>query len=113
MLHWVQTISHFRLPLRFNFTNMYIEQIYTNCLSEASYFIESEGKAIVIDPIRDTDKYLQLAKDRNATIEYIFETHFHADFVSGHLELSAQTNAPILYGPNAETSFPIHKAKDG
>ncbi|MEY2828843.1 MAG: hypothetical protein RIQ33_701 [Bacteroidota bacterium] len=92
---------------------MYIEQIYTNCLSEASYFIESEGKAIVIDPIRDTDKYLQLAKDKNATIEYIFETHFHADFVSGHLELAAQTNAPIVYGPNAETSFPIHKAKDG
>jgi len=92
---------------------MYIEQIYTNCLSEASYYIESEGQAIIIDPLRDTDKYLALAKERNATIKYIFETHFHADFVSGHLDLSKQTGAPIVYGPNAKTNFPIHLASDG
>jgi glyoxylase-like metal-dependent hydrolase (beta-lactamase superfamily II)/rhodanese-related sulfurtransferase len=92
---------------------MYIEQIYTNCLSEASYYIESENEAVIIDPIRDTAKYIELAKQRNATIKYIFETHFHADFVSGHLELSKQTNAPIVYGPNAETLFSIHKAIDG
>ena len=92
---------------------MYIEQIYTNCLSEASYYIESENEAVIIDPLRDTEKYLALAKSRNAAIKYIFETHFHADFVSGHLELSQQTNAPIVYGPNAETTFKIHQAKDG
>ncbi len=92
---------------------MYIEQIYTSCLSEASYYIESENEAVIIDPLRDTEKYLALAKSRNATIKYIFETHFHADFVSGHLELSKQTHAPIVYGPHAETNFSIHKAIDG
>ena len=92
---------------------MFVEQLYTGCLSEAAYYIESEGVAAVIDPIRDIDDYLQLAQKRNAKIKYIFETHFHADFVSGHLELSQQTNAPIVYGPNAETTFKIHQAKDG
>ena len=67
---------------------MYIQQIYTGCLSEASYFIENNGEAAVIDPIRDTDSYLQIAKEHNASIKYIFETHFHADFVSGQLDLS-------------------------
>jgi hydroxyacylglutathione hydrolase len=92
---------------------MVIQQIYTGCLSEASYFIESEGEAVIIDPIRDTDKYLQLARDHNANIKYIFETHFHADFVSGHLDLSKQTGAVIVYGPYTETKFPFHLAKDG
>ncbi len=92
---------------------MYIEQLYTGCLSEAAYYIESEGKAAVIDPLRDIDVYLELATKRKATIEYIFETHFHADFVSGHLDLSKATGAPIIYGPQTETSFPVHVAKDG
>jgi len=92
---------------------MYIEQLYTGCLSEAAYYIESEGKAAVIDPLRDIDEYLELATKRNARIEYIFETHFHADFVSGHLDLSKATGAPIIYGPGTETSFPVHVAKDG
>ena len=64
---------------------MYIKQLYTGCLSEAAYFIESNGEAAIIDPLRDTEAYLQLAKEENAVIKYIFETHFHADFVSGHL----------------------------
>lgn len=92
---------------------MFIQQLYTNCLSEAAYFIESGGEAAVIDPLRDIEEYVNLAKERNATIKYIFETHFHADFVSGHLDLAKATGAPIVYGPNTETNFPIHLAKDG
>jgi len=92
---------------------MYIKQIYTGCLSEAAYFIESKGIAAVIDPLRDIDAYIQLAKEKNAVIKYIFETHFHADFVSGHLDLSKQTGATIVYGPETETNFPVHVAKDG
>jgi hydroxyacylglutathione hydrolase len=92
---------------------MYVQQIYTGCLSEAAYFIESNGEAIVIDPLRDTEEYLQLAKEHNAKIKYIFETHLHADFISGHLDLSKQTGAPIVYGPGTETNFPFHLAKDG
>jgi hydroxyacylglutathione hydrolase len=92
---------------------MYIQQLYTGCLSEAAYYLESDGKAAVIDPLRDVDVYLQLAKERNAVIEYIFETHFHADFVSGHLDLSKATGATIVYGPETHTKFPVHVAKDG
>ncbi|MEO9147661.1 MAG: MBL fold metallo-hydrolase [Ginsengibacter sp.] len=92
---------------------MYIQQLYTGCLSEAAYFIESHGEAAVVDPMRDIKDYLQIAKERNTTIKYIFETHFHADFVSGHLELARQTGATIVYGPNTETKFPFHLAKDG
>ncbi|MGN6250059.1 MAG: MBL fold metallo-hydrolase [Ginsengibacter sp.] len=92
---------------------MYIQQIYTGCLSEASYFIESNGVAAVVDPIRDTESYLQIAKEHNATIKYIFETHFHADFVSGHLDLAKQTGATIVYGPNTKANFKFHLAKDG
>jgi hydroxyacylglutathione hydrolase len=92
---------------------MYIQQLYTKCLSEAAYYIESNGEAAVIDPLRDTDAYIALAKERNARIKYIFETHFHADFVSGHLDLSRQTGAPIVYGPDAETNFTVYNAKDG
>ena len=92
---------------------MFIKQLYTGCLSEAAYYIESEGEAAIIDPLRDIDAYLQLAKERGTVIKYIFETHFHADFVSGHLDLSRVTGAPIIYGPGTETQFPIHKAVDG
>ena len=92
---------------------MFIKQLYTGCLSEAAYYIESEGEAAIIDPLRDTDEYIALAKERNACIKYIFETHFHADFVSGHLDLSKQTGAPIIYGPGATTSFTIYNGKDG
>jgi glyoxylase-like metal-dependent hydrolase (beta-lactamase superfamily II)/rhodanese-related sulfurtransferase len=92
---------------------MLIKQLYTGCLSEAAYYIQSEGEAAVIDPLRDIESYLQLAGQEKATIRYIFETHFHADFVSGHLDLQAATGAPIVYGPNTETNFPIHLAKDG
>ena len=92
---------------------MFIKQLYTNCLSEAAYYIESEGEVAIIDPLRDTQAYLDLAKERNAVIKYIFETHFHADFVSGHLDLSKQTGAPIIFGPEAKTSFKACNAKDG
>src|SRR3954454_14033426 len=92
---------------------MYIQQLYTGCLSEAAYFIESEGEAAVVDPMRDIDAYLQLAAERKANIKYIFETHFHADFVSGHIDLQKATNATIVYGPDTQTNFPVHVAKDG
>ncbi len=92
---------------------MFIKQLYTGCLSEAAYYIESEGEVAIIDPLRDTEEYIVLAKERNAAIKYIFETHFHADFVSGHLDLSNQTGAPIIFGPGAKTNFKIYNSKDG
>lgn len=92
---------------------MYIEQLYTNCLSEAAYYIESKGEAAVVDPLRDVEVYIALAEKRGAKIKYIFETHFHADFVSGHIDLSKKTNAPIIYGPGTNTNFPVHVAIDG
>jgi hydroxyacylglutathione hydrolase len=92
---------------------MFIQQLYTNCLSEAAYYIESNGIAAVVDPLRDIDEYVQLAASRNATIKYIFETHFHADFVSGHLDLATATGATIVYGPNTQTNFEVTVAKDG
>src|SRR6186997_1301846 len=92
---------------------MYIKQLYTNCLSEAAYYIESNGEAAIIDPLRDIDEYLDLVKERKSVVKYIFETHFHADFISGHLDLSKATGAPIVYGPNTEAGFKFHLAKDG
>jgi glyoxylase-like metal-dependent hydrolase (beta-lactamase superfamily II)/rhodanese-related sulfurtransferase len=92
---------------------MQVKQLYTNCLSEAAYFISSEGEAAVIDPLRDVDTYIKMAEEQGVKIKYIFETHFHADFVSGHLELSQKTGAPIVYGPQTKAGFPIHEAKDG
>lgn len=92
---------------------MEIKQLYTNCLSEAAYFITSNGEAAVIDPLRDVDTYIKMAEEQGVKIKYIFETHFHADFVSGHIELSQKTGAPIIYGPDTEASFKIHMAKDG
>ena len=91
---------------------MKIEQLYTGCLAQGAYYIESEGEGAIIDPLRETAPYLQRAKRDKATITYIFETHFHADFVSGHLTLSKQTGATIVFGPNASTSFDAHIAKD-
>ncbi len=92
---------------------MFLKQLYTSCLSEAAYYIESNGVAAVIDPLRDIDEYLQLANERKASIIYIFETHFHADFVSGHIDLANATGATIVYGPNTEAKFKVHVAKDG
>jgi len=92
---------------------MYVEQLYTGCLSEAAYFISSEGEAAVIDPLRDIDVYLKKAEEQGVKIKYIFETHFHADFVSGHIDLSKKTGAPIIYGPLTEAGFDVHIAKDG
>lgn len=92
---------------------MKIEQIYTGCLAQGAYYIESEGEAVVIDPLREVEPYIQKAKNAGAKIKYVFETHFHADFVSGHLDLSKQTGAPIVYGPNANPSFEAKIAKDG
>lgn len=92
---------------------MFVKQLYTGCLSEAAYYVESDGIAAVIDPLRDIEAYLQLAQERNASIRYIFETHFHADFVSGHLDLAAATGATIVYGPATQTAFPVHVASDG
>src|SRR6478736_1887903 len=92
---------------------MYIEQLYTNCLAEAAYYIESEGEAAIIDPLRETEPYIELAQKRNAKIKYVFETHFHADFVSGHLDLARKVNAPIVYGPLANTQYKAYNATDG
>lgn len=92
---------------------MYIEQLYTNCLAEAAYYIESEGEAAIIDPLRETEPYIAMAEKRGAKIKYVFETHFHADFVSGHIDLSRKVNAPIVYGPNATTKYDVINANDG
>lgn len=91
---------------------MKIEQIYTGCLSQGTYYIESNGEVAIIDPLREIDTYLKLAKENNAKIKYIFETHIHADFVSGHLTLSNATGAPIIFGPNTITSYPVTIAED-
>ncbi len=92
---------------------MYIEQLYTNCLAEAAYYIESEGEAAIIDPLRETEPYIELAARRKSKIKYVFETHFHADFVSGHIDLARKVNAPIVYGPMAQTQYQVVNAKDG
>jgi hydroxyacylglutathione hydrolase len=92
---------------------MKVEQIYTGCLAQGAYYIESEGEAVVIDPLREVDPYIQKAARNNATIKYVFETHFHADFVSGHLDLAKKTGATIVYGPTAKPGFDAHVAADG
>ena len=89
-----------------------IEQIYTNCLFQASYYIESKGEVAIVDPLRDTEQYIEKAKKTNSKIKYIFETHIHADFVSGHITLSKQTKAPIVYGPKAILGFNCIVAHD-
>lgn len=92
---------------------MKVEQIYTGCLAQGAYYIESNGEAAIIDPLRETEPYIGRARADQAQIKYIFETHFHADFVSGHLDLARKTGAQIIYGPGAETTFDKYEAKDG
>ena len=91
---------------------MKIEQIYTGCLAQGAYYIHDNGEAVIIDPLREVAPYIERAKNDNVRIKYIFETHFHADFVSGHVTLSKLTGAPIIYGPNANPKFDAHIAKD-
>ena len=92
---------------------MKVEQIYTGCLAQGAYYIESEGECVIIDPLRETAPYLEKAQQNNSQIKYIFETHFHADFVSGHLDLAKKSGAQIIYGPEADTEYEKHTAKDG
>ena len=92
---------------------MQIEQIYTGCLSQGAYYIESNGEAAIIDPLREVHFYLERAQLDKAKIKYIFETHFHADFVSGHVTLAKKTGAPIVFGPNATPTFDALIAQDG
>ena len=92
---------------------MFVEQIYTKCLAEAAYYIESNGEAAIIDPLREVEPYIQMAKERNAKIKYVFETHFHADFVSGHIDLAKKTGSTIIFGPNAEPNYDIYNGNDG
>ncbi|UYW02462.1 MBL fold metallo-hydrolase [Flavobacterium agricola] len=91
---------------------MKVEQIYTGCLAQSAYYIESNGEAAIIDPLRETQPYLDCLTKNGVTLKYIFETHFHADFVSGHLDLSQKTTAPIVYGPTASPEFDAIIAKD-
>ena len=92
---------------------MKIEQIYTGCLAQGAYYIESEGEVAIIDPLREIQPYIDKANAENAKIKYVFETHFHADFVSGHVDLANKTGATIVFGPGAETSYEMHSATDG
>ncbi|MFN3917505.1 MAG: MBL fold metallo-hydrolase [Flavobacteriales bacterium] len=91
---------------------MKVEQLYTSCLAEAAYYIESNGEVAIIDPLRDTDVYMEKANAAGARIKYVFETHFHADFVSGHIDLAQKSGATIVFGPTAETGFDSYAAKD-
>ena len=84
---------------------MKLEQIYTGCLAHAAYYLESEGEAAIFDPLREVFPYIERAEKSGATINFVFETHFHADFVSGHLDLAAKTGAKIVYGPTAKPGF--------
>jgi glyoxylase-like metal-dependent hydrolase (beta-lactamase superfamily II)/rhodanese-related sulfurtransferase len=91
---------------------MKVEQIYTGCLAEAAYYIVSEGEAVIIDPLRETAPYIERLEQDGVKLKYIFETHFHADFVSGHVDLAKKTGATIVYGPTAETDYESHIATD-
>jgi glyoxylase-like metal-dependent hydrolase (beta-lactamase superfamily II)/rhodanese-related sulfurtransferase len=91
---------------------MKVEQLYTGCLAQGAYYIESNGEAAIIDPLREVTPYIEMAEKRNAKIKYILETHFHADFVSGHLDLAKRTGAKIVYGPTAQPNFEAYIAKD-
>lgn len=93
---------------------MYVKQLYTGCLAEAAYYIESNGEAAIVDPLREVQQYIDMAEERGARIKYVFETHFHADFVSGHVDLADKTGATIVYGPTTmETGFDAYIGKDG
>ena len=91
---------------------MKVEQLYTKCIAEAAYFIASNGEAAIIDPLRETQPYLDLLEKEDVKLKYIFETHFHADFVSGHVDLAKKTGATIVYGPLAEAGYDLYSAKD-
>ena len=91
---------------------MTIQQLYTNCLAQGAYYISHNGEAAIIDPLRETKPYLDLLKQNKDTLKYIFETHFHADFVSGHVDLARETGATIVFGPNAKTDYASHIAAD-
>jgi len=92
---------------------MKVEQIYTGCLAQGAYYVESNGEAAIIDPLREVAPYIQKATLNGASIKYVLETHFHADFVSGHLDLAKKTGAQIVYGPTAAPNFSFYSAKDG
>jgi hydroxyacylglutathione hydrolase len=92
---------------------MKIEQIYTGCLAQGAYYISSNNEAVIIDPLREIKPYLDRAAKDGVQIKYVFETHFHADFVSGHIDLAKATGATIVYGPTANPSFDAHIATDG
>lgn len=92
---------------------MYVEQLYTGCLAEAAYYIESNGEAAIIDPMRETEPYIEILKKRGAKLKYVMETHFHADFVSGHLDLAKQTGAKLIFGPTASPNYSSYIAEDG
>ncbi|MBA9079063.1 MBL fold metallo-hydrolase [Rufibacter quisquiliarum] len=92
---------------------MLVEQIYTGCLAQGAYYVESNGEAVIIDPLREIQPYLAKAESRDAKIKYVLETHFHADFVSGHVDLAKATGAQIVFGPNAVTTYDAYIAKDG
>ena len=92
---------------------MIVKQIYTQCLAQASYYIESDGESVVIDPIRDIDSYVNLLDINNSKLKFILETHFHADFISGHLELNKKYGASIIFGHNAEPAYNFLGKKDG
>ena len=92
---------------------MKIEQLYTGCLAQGAYYIESEGEVAIIDPLRETQQYIDKAKANNSKIKYVLETHFHADFVSGHVDLAKKTGATIVFGPGAQTEYDMHSATDG
>ena len=97
----------------FSSNDYYLQQISTSCLAQFSYYLESEKEAIIIDPMRDPENYLKILEVRDAKLKYIFETHFHADFVSGHVELAKKSGATIIYGPSSIADFNFHEAKDG
>jgi len=92
---------------------MKLEQIYTGCLAHAAYYLESNGEAAIFDPLREVEPYIARAEKDNAKIKYVFETHFHADFVSGHLDMAKKTGAEIVYGPTAKPAFEATVAEDG
>ena len=116
-LECLPKILHHRKGSQLEFSNkkiitMKVEQIYTGCLAQGAYYITSNGEAAIIDPLRETQPYIERLKNDNVKLKYIFETHFHADFVSGHLDLAKKTNAPIVYGPTATPEFEAIIATD-
>ena len=92
---------------------MIVEQLYTKCLAQGAYFIANNGESAIIDPLREVQPYLDLAQENKAPIKYIFLTHFHADFVSGQVDLAKATGATVVFGPNAHPAYDYHGAKDG